>query len=127
MKKQILIFAMCGLFYGVSSAQNAIPNGNFENWSSATYETPQYYPFSSNSDAYFAQPVLPFNVTKTTDSQLGTYAVQLVTTSTTSNGGGAYFANTNPDSDPSTWHGGIPFNQKPTGISGYYKVIINIM
>lgn len=121
MKKQVLFSAMCGLFLSnLSVAQNAIPNGNFENWSSATFETPQYYPFSSNPDAYFSQPPLPFNVTKTTDAQLGVYAAQLSTTGT-SNDGGGFFANLNPDSDPFTWHGGIAYSQIPTGISGFYK------
>lgn len=123
MKKQILFSAVCGLFFGnTMMAQNAIPNGNLENWSLATFELPQYYSFSSNENQFFDQPAQPFNITQTNDAQQGSFAVQLTTNNPSSNGDeGGFFSNINPNSDPSTWHGGIPYNQTPTGISGYYK------
>ncbi|HKZ64705.1 MAG TPA: hypothetical protein VJ111_00040 [Chitinophagaceae bacterium] len=112
------IFVFCSYFGGMSLAQS-IPNGNFEAWTSGTYEYPQYYPFNSNEEVFWKQ--IPFNLTKTTDAYQGTYAVQLTTNASATDTAGAYFVSPVNGEDPSTWTGGIPYNQKPTGIRGYYK------
>lgn len=102
-------------------AQSSIPNGNFETWTSGTYDYPQYYPSTSNPSTFF-QCQTPFNITKTTDAFQGTYGIQLTTNASATDTCGGYFLNiANPNGDPSTWKGGIPYNQKPTGIRGYYK------
>jgi hypothetical protein len=111
--KLLMTIAVVLMVFGVK-AQNSIPNGNFESWTSSTFEDPQFYK-SSNSENYHNN--LPFNCIKTTDAYHGSYAVKLTTGANKSM---AYFLNSQPNGDP-PWHGGMPFNQKPTGIRGYYK------
>jgi hypothetical protein len=119
MKKKLLLFASL-LSFG-ASAQMSVPNGNFENWTSATYDFPQYYPQNSNPEAFFRCNT-PFNVTKSTDSYNGSFAVQLQTNASATDTCYGYFGNFDmANGDPSTWTGGAPITQKPTGIRGYYK------
>ena len=100
--------------------QSSIPNGNFETWTSSTYDYPQNYPSNSNSDNFLSHN-LPPNVTKTIDAYHGTYAVQLTTNASATDTSFGYFLNTNPNGPPSSWTGGMPYNQKPAGIRGYFK------
>ncbi|HTA62724.1 MAG TPA: T9SS type A sorting domain-containing protein [Bacteroidia bacterium] len=102
-------------------AQNAIPNGGFESWTSATYDYPQSY-LNSNPGSFFRTNAA-FNVVKTTDAFHGSYALQLTT-----NVGVAHDTNmayiidaSNTNGNPCQWSGGIPYNQKPTGLHGNYK------
>jgi streptogramin lyase len=119
MKKHLLLLCF-GLFGFTAYAQNSIPNGTFETWTSNTLNNPQYYPYTSNSQTYLKQGV--FNVTKTTDSYHGLYGVQLATTTLPGDTAFAYFVNISPGStSPTSWHGGMPYNQMPTGIKGYYQ------
>jgi len=118
MKKIYSLLFIC--LATIVQAQNAVPNGSFEQWTTATHETPQYYVQSSNTEAFFRSNA-PFNCVKTTDSYHGLYALKLTTVvgSDTLMG---YVLNANPgDGDPCQWKGGIPYNQQPTGIKGYYK------
>ena len=114
---------MCGLSYGTAIAQtNSIPNGNCESWTSSTFEIPQNYVQSSNSEALSHNA--PFNCVKTTDAHHGNYAVQLTTEiSATHDTVFGYFMNTNPSGKggPSSFTGGFPYSQKPSGMRGYYK------
>jgi hypothetical protein len=130
MKKKLLILsAMLGLSYSVAIAQtNPIPNGTFESWTTSSFESPQNFAGNPNLRA-FADNV-PFNEVKTTDKYHGTYAIKLTTVITprVNNGNGndtiqGYFLNTNPNGNggPSSWHNGFAYNQKPTGMRGYYK------
>jgi hypothetical protein len=65
---------------------------------------------------------LPFNVVKTAEAQHGNSAVKITTVATVGDTAMAYFINANPNNgDPSTWTGGMPYDQMPTGVSGYYK------
>ncbi len=120
-KKYLLILSLIIFrFLTTINGQTHIPNGNFENWSSVTYDNPQNYPYTSNNDAYMRGTA--FNLVKSTDAYHGTYAIQISTV--VSNNGPAigYFLNANPNNgDPSTWTGGIPYNQSPTGLRGYFK------
>ena len=119
MKKHLLLLSL--VYIAITTyGQNSIPNGNFETWNSSTFDNPQNYPNSSNIQNFF-QYHLPFNVTQTTDAYHGAYAVQLTTNASATDTSFAYFINANPENDPSTWTGGMAFNQKPTGIRGYYK------
>ncbi len=114
---------MCGLSYGTAIAQtNSIPNGNCESWTSSTFEIPQNYVLSSNSEALSQNA--PFNCVKTTDAYHGNYAVQMTTEiSATHDTVFGYFMNTNPNKNggPSSFTGGFPYSQKPSGMRGYYK------
>ena len=119
MKKHL--FLLCIAFTGITTyGQNSVPNGNFEEWTSISYDFPQNYQYTSNSNNYFYYN-LPSNVTKTTDAYHGTYAVQLTTIATKTDTSFGYFLNSNPNSKNGPWTGGMPYNQKPTGIRGWYK------
>src|ERR1039457_2990399 len=118
-KKLLLTFALIGTTALNINAQS-IPNGHFETWTAITSELPQNYAWSSNSWAYSYN--LPFNVTKSTDAYHGNYAIQM--TSEIANGDTmpGIFLNINPQNgNPSNWHGGFAYNQKPSGMRGYYK------
>jgi len=113
----LLISCLCTLTaWGIES----IPNGSFENWDSHTYEFPSYYPYNSNADRIYEKTATS-NVFKTQDAQNGTYAVKLVTTEANESSSFGYFLNAPTNGDPTTWKGGIPISEKPTGIHGYYK------
>ncbi|VBB45166.1 exported hypothetical protein [uncultured Paludibacter sp.] len=114
MKKIILLFFLfCAL---VLQSQNSVPNGGFENWTTTTYSYPTNYSVNVNKDGIEKGGIFP--LTKAAGFQ-SSYGVQLQTTSEL---GMAFFLNYDPQGqDPSTWHGGIQYNQKPTGIQGYYK------
>ena len=121
MKKNLLLLLLAFIAITVFG-QSSIPNGNFETWSSATFNYPKAYPFTSNSEDFFRYN-LPFNVTKTTDAYHGTYAVQVASAANATDTAFGYFLNANPNSSngPSSWTGGMAYNKKPTGIRGYYK------
>jgi hypothetical protein len=119
MKKFLLL--LCFVYFNITIwGQNSVPNGNFETWKSGSFNYPQNYLYTSNVSSFIDQSV--FNLTRTTDSYHGTYAVQLATTTLPGDTAFAYFVNLNPTgSSPVTWHGGMAYNQKPVGIRGYYK------
>lgn len=122
MKKHLLLLTL--VYIAITAfGQNSIPNGNFENWNTVTYDYPQNYPYNSNFDALFRyETPLPFNVVKTADSYHGSGAIVLSTVTSGSNTAFGYFINSNPQNgDPATWSGGIPYTEMPTGITGYYK------
>ncbi|MBI3503085.1 MAG: T9SS type A sorting domain-containing protein [Bacteroidetes bacterium] len=109
----------------IGFSQGSIPNGNFESWTTGTYDIPQNYVECSDPQTFYEN--LPNNEIKSTDFYHGAYAVQLTTTvSATKDTLMAYFINTNPNqggnkNGPPAWYGGFAYNQKPTGIRGYYK------
>lgn len=100
-------------------AQTSVPNGNFENWNSVSFDVPQYYPNTSNNEVYRVN--LPFNCLKTTDKYHGQYALKLTTVDNATDTLFGYIVNGNPEQEPDAWHGGIAYTQKPTAIRGYYK------
>ena len=114
-------FWFCLVNFAIAAnGQNSVPNGSFENWTSGTFNYPQYYPYTSNISTYLKQGI--FNVAKTTDAYHGTNALLLTTETVPSDTAFAYFVNILPsESSPAVWHGGMPYNQEPTGIRGYYK------
>lgn len=103
-------------------SQDSITNGSFERWTSGTYDYPQNYPYTSNVQN-FTRYHLPFNVTKTTDAYHGTYAIQLTSNASSTDTAFGYFLSVNPNNGngPMSWTGGMAYNQKPTGIRGYYQ------
>lgn len=122
MKKKLLIFISA--FATINSfAQMSIPNGNFESWTSSTYDFPQYYPNNSNPQTFF-QYSLPYNLTQSTDAYSGAYAFQMTTLSNGTDTAFAYMTNadnTASGGGPSAWTGGSPITQKPNGVRGWYK------
>lgn len=121
MKKIIYSFLMVTVFSLQGQAQSAIPNGNFESWTTGTYDVPQYYMSSNPETFYYCNS--PFNVIKTTDFQNGAFAVQLLTNAGSTDTCFGYIVNSpNPgNGNPCNWSGGTAYNQVPTGIQGYYK------
>lgn len=122
MKKHLLLFVF-GILAFTASAQMSVPNGNFESWTSGTYEFPQYYGQNSNPQTFF-ECMTPFNVTKTTDYYSGSFALQLTTNVSTGDTCFGYIAdanNTSTSGGPSSWTGGMPIAEKPLGITGHYK------
>ena len=123
MKKPLLLFFGCwipALLFGI----NSIPNGDFESWQSGSYNYPENYFFNSCAESpdLFIKNGVAFNIEKSTPSYAGDYAVQLTTKQVGDEVVPGYFLNFQPgDGDFNTWHGGIPYTQKPTGIRGYYK------
>jgi hypothetical protein len=118
MKRNLLLLTFV-LFVSISNAQNSLPNGNFEDWNSGTYNYPENYPYTSNRETFFRY-YMPFNEVRTTDAYHGTYAVEVSTLAAVSNTSGGYFVNS-PNTDGDNWHGGIPYTEIPVGIRGYYK------
>jgi hypothetical protein len=123
-KKLLFTFALTSTIASNVIAQTpSIPNGNFENWTSITYELPQNYVWSSNSDAL--RKNVPFNVVKSTDAYHGNYAVQMTTQIIGGDTMPGIFVNVNPkDGNPANWTGGFAYSQTPTGMKGYYKSAI---
>lgn len=119
MKKTL--FLVCLIYLGVIAyGQNSIPNGDFESWRSGILDYPQYYPYTSNMSTFSSQGI--FNVTRVTDPYHGSYAIRMETTTSPVDTSFGYFVNIYPGStSPTQWHGGMPYNQIPTGISGWYK------
>ena len=111
------------LFAAVSAgafAQTSIPNGNFESWEGDSFETVKFYSFNSNPDAQ--QTGYPLNCEKSTDAYHGNYAIKLTTVEFDDEPMLGFFLSTfPPGEDPEEWTGGMPYDQKPTGIRGYYK------
>jgi hypothetical protein len=123
MKKNIYLLITALVFNFFAKAQNSIPNGNFENWTSMTFDIPQYYTQCSNYEAFY-KCMCAANEVKSTDSYHGGFAVQLTTQLGNGDTNVAYFTNANINGSPNQWTGGIPYTQIPTGIRAYYKCAI---
>ncbi len=115
-----LLFAILAATF--VQAQNAVPNGNFEDWNTTTFQNPQTF-FTSNADN-FRHGGLPFNCEQTNDAQHGSYAVKLTTTAAGTDTSFGYMVDANPNNNFPNLPGGIAYNQKPTAITGYYKCSI---
>ncbi|MBI1780119.1 MAG: T9SS type A sorting domain-containing protein [Sphingobacteriales bacterium] len=106
-----------------SGRAQSTPNGDFESWTTGVFDIPQYYLQTSNPSTFFKCKSAA-NCVKVADSYHGSYAIKLTTTLAGIDTCFGYFLNANPNGDPTTWKGGVPYNQKPTGIRGYYKSAI---
>lgn len=121
MKKTLLFLSLVYSAITVYGQTPSIPNGNMEQWTSVTCDNPHNYTNTSNTSNFFRSN-LPFNVTKSTDAYHGSFAAQVMTnTAPGTDTAFGYFINANPNGDPSTWVGGMFYQQQPTGIRGYYK------
>jgi hypothetical protein len=118
MKKFLLLFLTFVILTKVSG-QTSVPNGDLESWISGSFEYPQYYVSTSNLETFY-RTHLPFNLLKSTDAYHGSYAVLATTVASATDTTTGYFVNT-PNVNGSDWLGGVPYDQVPTGIIGYYK------
>lgn len=113
MKKVLLVLSLAITF---SCFAQTVPNGGFESWVISSFENPLFYGTSNfeNKD----NVTTGVNATKTTDAFAGSYALKLSTVLTGTDVTFAFFANGNPGNNA---EGGIPINQKPTGVRFWYK------
>lgn len=123
MKKQVLVLALISVS-ATAFTQNSIPNGNFENWNAFTYDVLTNYPAISGPEAFFKCGATSPNTVKSTDAYHGTYSLQMTTIAGMQDTCFGYVVNTNPDNSFPNWPGGMAYNQKPTGMRGYYKSAI---
>jgi len=117
MKKLLPLFI--GIFLTGALVAQSIPDGGFENWTSATWMDPTY--FNTSNDQIFGNAGTAgiANVTQVSAGGWGSFGVQLET-SILSVG---YMIDGNANGGGFT--GGIPYNQQATGISFYYKYAPN--
>jgi len=128
MKITLCAFLFLCLTMFTVNAQDTIPNGSFDYWSTMSFLQPTNYPSSSNLQSFQNSHVA--NVIQSTNAYHGTYAVQLITEAPVApaiDTTGGYFSNaTNlKNGNPTTWTGGIPYTQMPIGIRGYYTYNVN--
>lgn len=112
MRKRLL--TACAVIATGFSFGQAVNNGGFENWDLTNYDVPQYY-FSSDFNHSKAGPM---NTVQTTDAYHGTFAVNMITVTMGSTNQYGFVANGSPGS---TYSGGVPYSQQPTGVRLYYK------
>jgi hypothetical protein len=112
--KHLLLFVFT-LFLSIASHAQAIGNGGFEYWNPSSTDMPVYYPQNSNTTTLALG--LPANALKVADPQQGAFAIQLNTVANANDTMFGYIVN----GDPATGEGGIPYNQHPVTLTGYYK------
>jgi hypothetical protein len=115
MKKELL-FLCIALAAIEMQSQNAIPNPDFELWTTNSIENPMHYPFTSNDNCY--KQGNPSNIKKVTPGFHGQYALELKTLTQNL----AYIVNTDSkQGNMNLWTNGMAYSGRPTGIRGYYK------
>src|SRR5687768_4396127 len=114
MKRKLLLLALSIFILQSASYGQPVPNGGFETWNSINYNDPVGW-FNGNLRNLSRMGVAP--ITKVT-GQSG-FAVRIQTYIAGGDTSDSYISNT-PD-DPVNGHGGIPFSQQPTAITGYYR------
>jgi len=115
MKKVILLVAAVWLLsQGNIYAQAIPPNGGFENWNTINYNDPVGW-FTGNQQALAQMGIAP--ITKVA-GQTG-FGVRMQTYIIGADTSQSYIDNA--PNDPSKGIGGIPFTQRPTAITGYYR------
>jgi hypothetical protein len=117
--KNKLLFLM--LLASSALFAQSIPNGGFENWTMSTWLDPQYYNSSNDEGNHggtiSSSTIPPPNVTQTT-GKYGKYGVQVASVKIGNDTMPGYFIDANTNNGLT---GGIPYNQKPTGIRFWYK------
>lgn len=97
-----------------SGITQQIPNANFENWTTITFETPDSW--TTTNAASSSQNV--YSATKTTDSKVGSYALRLETIEVFDDTIGII---SNGTFGRDSIFGGVPFNAMADTLVGYYK------
>lgn len=115
--KKLLSLSAGILFAGFIAAQ-AVPNGGFESWSNLVFQDDSGYLNSNDQDIQSGVGLSGINAVRTTNSHDQTYALQLTTLKIGADTLPAYVSN---GGDPLQGQGGIPYGQKPTGISFWYE------
>lgn len=125
MKRLFVFKILCVYFLSLNLAQ-VVPNGNFEQWTTVTYEYPTGYLRTSFYQEFYELDFLtPLGFEKSTNAYHGNYAVKLSTNIIGPHVFFGYLVNFIPEGNSNNWRGGLPITQKPTGIKGYYRGIFN--
>jgi hypothetical protein len=112
------VFLLCALFVvqlQLPAQAQTIPNVGFESWQSTPYDEPNGWA-SSNPESFRKTGTI--NSTKVS-GQSGS-AIRLETVISNGDTGGAYVVN-NGGQNPENGEGGVPYSQKPSNLTGYYK------
>ncbi len=112
MKNYLLLFSLF-VFQNYLLAQS-IPNADFENWNSVSFEDPSDW-YSSNS--YTVPTFGTITVSKVTGF-IG-QAVRIETFIMGTDTSTGYISNTT--GDPVIGEGGVPYSEQPTAITGYFR------
>lgn len=104
------------LTYGQS-----IPNGGFESWQISNFENPLFWGCSNYEKN---EAITPVTAVKTSDAFHGQYAIKLTTSAVSTGTKLAFGWIADGMPDPVYSQGGIPYNQKPTGIRFRFKTNI---
>jgi hypothetical protein len=111
------ILLICIVLLQVQLFGQALPNGTFESWTSTTYNDPTGCSTSNQRDI---ERIGVASITKVTG--FSGFAVRVQTNTSGGDTSESYFINMpNPCNDPQNWTGGVPYTQKPTAITGYYR------
>lgn len=101
-----------GLAFAGSGITQAIPNGQFENWTTQTiYGLNDWY---AQGDG----------ISRTTDSYAGSYAVRLETNSYQGDSGMVYISPAYLSTSENGNNSGLPFTNMTDTLCGYYKYIV---
>jgi hypothetical protein len=113
--KHLLLLSI--LFLQVIIYGQTVPNGTFETWTSTTYNDPNGF---SSANARDIMRTGVASVTKV--AGVSGFAVRVQTHVSGTDTSESYFVNiANPCSSPPDWVGGVPYSQKPTAFTGYYR------
>jgi len=100
---------------GVAYAQT-IPVSNFENWTITNYDDLNTPWFTSNENTV---PDYGVATAKKVTGHTSTNAVRLETYVSGTDTSTGYITNT--EGDPTIGEGGVPYSQKPTGVTGFFR------
>lgn len=114
MKKTLLVLSAALSIAGSSQAQ-VIKNGGLESWQTLMVDNPTGWNTSNRESG--KSGVL--TTSKSTDSHGGSSAIKIETKLVGSDLKFGYFTNT--EGDPTSGEGGVPYSQRPTAITGWYK------
>ena len=113
MKKLTLL--MLPMLFAIGAKAQDCPNGDFENWNSKNYSTPDSMWYTSNPQSLAqADSLTVWPVTGHTGQAVHIQSAIIGTDSLQ-----AFIANTN--GNPISGQGGVPYTQQPTAITGYYR------
>ena len=115
--KKLLSLGTGILLAGFIFAQS-IPNGGVENWSNLVFNDLTGYQNSNDSYILKGLGLSGINSVRSTNAKYGNYALQLTTLKIGSDTMVGYV--TNGLNSPLQGAGGVPYTQKPTGISFWY-------
>src|SRR5947209_4417046 len=111
----LIVLLAITVIYGKRANAQACPNGDFENWTTHSYDQPDTGWFTSNPQSLGMHDTLTVWKVPGYSGQAIHIQTAIIGTDTMQ----AYIVNT--PGDPSSGMGGVPYSQQPTAIAGYYR------